>query len=135
LSESENTTLEDFWGAPISCYSRAQAISEGTLVDVSDTAECQEAGFVVPVALTAAVFTLCVEVPECVADQQDVKGRLWDVLYMLALHGKGASSDRVSYTISVRNQPDALTEVFLVAVIGPGDTAAPVITVMLPGED
>ena len=38
-----------------STYSRAQAIEDGILVDVSDTA--REAGFTIPVALTRTVWT------------------------------------------------------------------------------
>jgi hypothetical protein len=58
-------------------YSRADALADGVLIDVSAVA--WEAGFKVPVALTAAAWTKCVAVPPGVACQ-DEAGRLWDVL-------------------------------------------------------
>ena len=42
------------FGPAISTYTRAQAIEDGILVDVSDTA-C-EAGFTIPVAVTRTVW-------------------------------------------------------------------------------
>jgi hypothetical protein len=60
-------------------YSRAQAIEDGVLVDVSETA--REAGIRFPVAVTAAVWAEYVAVPDAV-EAQDEAGRLWDVLWM-----------------------------------------------------
>ena len=45
----------------ISSYTRAQAIADGQLIDVSEMA--REAGIRYPVALTATVWARCVEVP------------------------------------------------------------------------
>ena len=45
----------------IHSYTRAQAIADGVLVDVSATA--REAGIRFPVALTCAVYARCVTVP------------------------------------------------------------------------
>ena len=42
------------FGPPISTYTRAQAIEDGFLVDVSETP--REAGFKIPVALTRTVW-------------------------------------------------------------------------------
>lgn len=46
--------MDDFFGGVIHSYSRAQAIEDGVLVDVSSMAK--EAGFIWPVAVTAAVW-------------------------------------------------------------------------------
>jgi hypothetical protein len=54
-------------------YSRADALRDGVLIDVSATA--WEAGFRYPVALTAAAWGRCVAVPPCVLCQ-DEAGRL-----------------------------------------------------------
>jgi len=59
-------------------YSRADAIADGVLVDVSTVA--REAGIKFPVALTRAVWERCVAVPPGVACQ-DQSGRLWDVCW------------------------------------------------------
>ena len=58
-------------------YSRAQAIADGVLVDVTETA--REAGLKYPTALTAAVWAQYVTVPEGVI-AQDEQGRLWDII-------------------------------------------------------
>ena len=64
-------------------YSREQAIEDGVLVDVSETA--REAGIKYPTALTARVWAEVVNPNEQRKDWgQDLKGRLWDVLFMFA---------------------------------------------------
>ena len=66
----------------IHSYTRAQAIEDGVLVDVSDVAK--EAGFKLPVAITRAAWARYVEVPAGLEMRgQSVEGRLWDVLFML----------------------------------------------------
>ena len=118
----------------ISSYSRAQAIADGQLIDVS--AAAREAGLRYPVALTATVWARCVEVPAGVTGQ-DEKGRLWDVLVLLAYTARVTRADTLRFAVRVRDNDRQATppKVELVAVCGPGDTAEPVITVMLPGED
>ncbi len=71
---------EPEFGAVIFAYRRAQTIEDGVLIDVTDTAK--EAGFKVPVALTASVYERYVKVPEGVV-AQDEAGRLWDLYSML----------------------------------------------------
>src|SRR6266702_4308744 len=60
-------------------YSRKEAIVDGVLIDVTETA--REAGFRYPVALTAALWSDVNAIPESVK-WQDVTGRLWDILWM-----------------------------------------------------
>lgn len=121
----------------IHTYTRGQAITDGVLVDVTDTA--REAGFTIPVALTAAAHADTVAWDGANAAYQDESGRLWDVLTM-ARHGAtrqpGASSVRFG-VLRVPNTARATTPRIaqLVAHIGPGDQGEPVITIMQPGED
>ncbi len=117
----------------ISTYSRAQAIEDGALVDVSELA--RDAGFRVSVAITAALHGLLSDIPT--GSGEDYTGRLWDVLWMASLAARrGANSDRVHFEVIV-NQPGkprgALVKLW--SQIGPGDTWEPVITIMLEGED
>ena len=124
----------------ISMYTRAQAIEDGFLVDVTATAK--KAGFVYPVAVTAAVWADCVawsdedtrrQVP------QDEFGRLWDVLWMARLAVKQSKgSIQLLYPLHLvprgeKAQKPRLTHLRLIC--GPGDTLEPVITIMLPDED
>ena len=119
----------------VSTYSRAQALEDGVLVEVTETAK--EAGIQFPAAVTAAVWAQYVEVPpgiEC----QDQDGRLWDILWMLRcaiLGANGQKTDRVDFELFIRNDTGAPRPIKLKALCGPGDDAEPVVTVMLPHED
>src|SRR5690349_94629 len=119
----------------IFAYTRAQAIADGELVDVTGTAK--EAGFRYPVALTRAVWCEYVEVPAGV-EGQDEKGRLWDILVMLGYAIRGDRDQSVlRFRLHVRNdnreQMPPLVE--LKALCGPDDDGSPCITIMLPLED
>ena len=117
----------------IHAYTRADAIADGFLIDVTDMAI--EAGFRYPVALTDTVWNTCVEVDsECT--HQDEQGRLWDVL-MLLRFAICRDTDKSIVSLEVHHADGAgnRTETFLKAICGPGDNAEPVITIMLPGED
>lgn len=115
-------------------YTRADAIEDGTLVDVTTVAK--EAGFRVPVALTAAAWGNCVSwSPEDNTGSiyQDQSGRLWDVLWMARLSAQGQKdAESVSFAVlrilrgSNTGQP---TPVTLLMDIGPGDEGEPVITI------
>lgn len=129
----------DFWeGAEIiSVYTRADAIEDGTLVDVSEVA--REAGFKYPVALTRTAWCELVEWDAEHGAHQDESGRLWDVLWM-ARHFIGAARDSSVVKCEVYRVPNTAkaTQPRLAAFVahcGPGDNAEPVITMMLPGED
>ncbi|SCC95153.1 conserved hypothetical protein [Thiomonas sp. X19] len=141
-------TMREFFGEPISTYTRAQAIEDGQLIDLSTTA--REAGIVWPVALTSAAWGDCVEWTDATEARkgytgQSESGRLWDVVWMLSLairsalrRGLDASQQPLYY--SLHRTPTAGRGVMprlvqLKFVIGPGDDGRPVITVMLPGED
>lgn len=139
----------------IHSYSRAQAIEDGVLVDVSDVAK--EAGFKLPVAITRAGGARYVEVPRGLELRgQSVDGRLWDVLFMLhvAIKRQQGNGSEIYYQLHVA-LPDSgdwlpneiypetgssLTRsthrlVTLKALCGPGDALEPVVTIMLPSED
>ena len=118
-------------------YSRAQAIADGILVDVSEMA--REAGIVYPTALTCAVWESYVRVPAHVRGQ-DEAGRLWDILWMFRCAARaprtGLDCDSIrQFGLLVRNEPDKLESVSLKAICGPGDLGEPVLTIALPSED
>ena len=125
----------------ISVYTRAQAIADGILVDVSETA--QEAGFNIPVAVTRAVWERLVALPEGYRGFQDERGRLWDVLWMARHYARRASnSDRVTMCVLVRDIRKDLRDSnrsprrhFPIVAIGAGDAGEPVITIMWPEDD
>jgi|ERR1043165_3514937 hypothetical protein len=119
----------------IHCYTRAEAIADGVLVDVSEMA--REARFRYPVALTSTVWNTYVEVPAGVECQDEI-GRLWDILCMLRyVVERSAGARTIRFQLHVRNDnrhglPPAVE---LKAVCGPNDDGSPCITVMMPAED
>jgi len=132
VAEQEDPKNEVF-GAVISSYSRAQAIADGLLVDVSEMA--QEAGIKHPMAVTAAVWAQYVTVPDGV-EGQDERGRLWDVLNMFRFAAlRSAGQDKLRFEVLVRNDNTRPKPVTLKAICGPGDTPEPVLTILLPDED
>jgi len=123
----------------IHSYSRAQAIEDGELIDFSTLAG--EAGFNYPVAVTRAVYEDCVLWTERDIEAegpQDETGRMWDILTMLK-HAISANRQARVVTFRVKRTPrvgfDSEEIVTLKAVVGPGDTLAPVITIMGQDED
>ena len=125
----------DLFGEVIHAYSRAQAIEDGVLIDVTETAK--EAGFSVPVVVTSHVWSECVRVPEGCEGVQDESGRLWDVCWMAMVAARGGGqTDRVKVDLMVvkgKNQAPRLET--LVMAIGPGDEGEPVITILFPEDD
>lgn len=129
-----HASSDGFWddAEVISRYTRAQALDDGVLVDVSEMAH--EAGFVIPVAVTQAVWSDVNDIPPS-QSHQDVNGRLWDLLYMSFLRARVApkGTDEM-YTRFIMHQ-GRKTYYTVKLQIGPGDNAEPVITIMRPEED
>jgi hypothetical protein len=119
----------------IHAYTRAQALADGELVDVTGAA--REAGFRVPVALTRGVAAL-VHADEDAANGQSTAGRRWDVLWMASvaarLHG-AASRTTFEVIFAPRTASERERVVDMVLHSGPGDEGEHVITIMLPEED
>lgn len=125
---------DDFWGEPIYSYTRAQAIDDGMLIDVSETA--REAGISFPTVVTLNLWETYIMPSKADAKLgQDMAGRLWDTVFMAVMamkqaRGKSRVQFKVSYMVKGKQ-----TQPTLIAACGPGDTAAPVITIMLPDDD
>lgn len=137
---NEKQAVTDLFGEVIYSYTRAQAIVDGVLVDVSETA--REAGFRWPVAMTSAAWADCVAWSEEDNQRQiyqDASGRLWDVLWM-ALNAirRANGGTQIEYQLYRVPRDGKSAEARLTSlklVCGPGDAGEPVITITLPGED
>ncbi|WP_276968353.1 DUF6573 family protein [Metallibacterium scheffleri] len=110
-------------------YTRAQALADGVLIDV--TAHAQRGGIKYPTACTAGVWALIDCLPKRDADElagivRDVRADEVMRAMLTAIRAARGNTDRVAFS--------ALGAA-LNAVCGPGDTAAPVITIMRQGED
>lgn len=115
-------------------YTRAQAIADGVLIDVTETA--REAGVRFPAAVTSALWTKYIVPDEAsVLHCQSIEGCLWDTLWLFRWAAKGFAGDTLFFEVSYVMKGKQMTRVKLKAVCGPGDTLEPVITIMLPGED
>lgn len=145
-SANQQIDLTEIFGEVISSYSRAQAIADGVLVDVTETAS--EAGFLWPVAITQAAWSDCVEWTEEDARRQsaafqDLNGRCWDVLFMAHWAIKTSKRDSYEgntllydlYRVPRGGKRTKARKVTLKLITGPGDNGEPVVTIMLPNED
>ena len=147
MSNLNEVPVNEF-GPVIFSYTRAQAIADGVLVDLTKLFPklVQEAGIKLHLAMTSTAFVETVG-PICsdeikngfreerLPDGQSYEGRLWDVLWMFKLAiRKSPFTDRCNFEVLVWNGKSHDT-VKLWCLCGPGDDAEPVLTVMLEGED
>lgn len=117
-------------------YTRAQAIEDGVLIDLSEWAK--ETGFRIPVACTATVWNDHITPPPgAKAYGQSERGRAHDVLWMLfcAIKRGKQRDDRLVYDVIFQDAPKTRKTVQLKSICGPGDQGEPVLTIMLPHED
>jgi hypothetical protein len=135
----------------ISAYSRAQAIEDGVLIDISTLA--REAGLKFPVAVSAAVFFVLApwaqarrgdiakpaEGEPLYGQGQSFEGRAWDLLQILLYEiRRGQGGERVDFAplfLMPRYTQQRPMPVKMYARCGPGDNGEPVVTVMMPNED
>ncbi len=130
--------MDNYFGEIISSYSRSQAIADGELIDVTETA--REAGFSYPMAITRNLWhTWTKRDARAKSIGQDTEGRLWDILWMLLVAIKKAEpgTGHITYEVIFQNGPRPRADRHIVklwAICGPGDHAEPVITIMLPED-
>lgn len=139
MNARDTALAAEIFGEPVYSYSRAQALDDGYLIDVTETA--REAGFRFPVALTRAAWEDCVSWNDEDTTRkhwpQDESGRLWDVLSMARFYMRGAVRRNPAadhFALQVLRVPregrgHKARIVTLVAHVGPGDSAEPVITI------
>ena len=111
-------------------YSRKQAIADGVLIDITDLA--REAGIKVPIAITSSLYNAYIKTT---MPSQDETGRLWDIISIFVLSAVYYGDNILFFEVSFQMTETEYETPRLKAVIGPGDTAEPVITIMLEDED
>ena len=117
-------------------YTRAQALADGVLIDVTDHAKVL--GFRVPVAVTDHLYNGYVAAvpPSLESEGQSTAGRLHDLLMLAMIAARtNKGTDRVSFKVDFLMNPNRKETVEVIAHIGPGDAGEPVLTLMLPGDD
>lgn len=128
-------TADNDWNL-IYSYTRAQAIADGVLVDVTDAARA--VGFKVHTAVSEHLYHGYVEPPAGLTGEgQSVTGRLHDLLFLVLCSAKKShpSADRATVRIAFLMEPGRTETVDVIAHIGPGDQGEPVLTLMLPEDD
>jgi hypothetical protein len=133
----------------ISTYTTKEAVEDGFLVRVAD-GQSKEAGIKYPVYLTRSVWDKYVEVPEGMEGEQDLSGRLWDILWMFMWAAKAHSSSLMMFKLNccLQDKGDweqnekmdgdrTMRTITLKAVIHAHDfdDPSPAIFIMKPGED
>jgi hypothetical protein len=120
---SASASMEEIFGPVISSYSRAQAIEDGVLIDVSDTdaARLFKYPAVVTVELHSAISR------GAGSDPATYAARLWDVFYVMQCSARRTNDSDVFFRVKVGRSTLALR-----GNCGPGDDAAPVLTLGFP---
>jgi len=116
-------------------YTRAEAIADGVLVDVSALAPsiCLE-HYKDPIAATSTVWAVIERAVENPEAGNDLAGVLHDIFSMSRLVGRKVAEDRLRFTVVIRGAGKK-TNFSFDLVRGPGDEGEPVLTLMFPGED
>ena len=129
-------SLEETFGPVVYSYTRAQALVDGFLVDVTDTSEVKECGFKHPVALSRALWNLVEPNEEEKGWGQSVAGRLWDVCCLARTYWKARGGTSVTYQCKFFvKRPGVRQAVYTIVLdCGPGDGGEPVITIMFPED-
>lgn len=127
--------MNELYGEPIFEFSRADALQQRMLIDLSSNFPDECRLYRYHVACTSAVWSL---VEQATADRKhcnSAAGVVWDILFM-SQHG-------------IVTRPDEQTVIFQVIITGtgrkrihtmkavchPGDNMEPVITIMMTDED
>jgi len=120
----------------LSVYTRADALRDGVLVDLTDLA--RQAGFRIPLAVTEAVYRSYLDPsPELANEGQSLAGRAWDLLQVLRFAAAvypdcSEIHFKVLFVLSPGCPPEPVP---LKALCHPGDDGSPVLTILLPQED
>ena len=134
---TDRTPADPFWGEPVHTYTRTEALADGVLFDVTETA--REAGFRVPVALTASVWADVCDLSGRYVSRdpgQSPEGRLWDLLFMAAHAARRRANRSASVFVYALIMPVGDGNNYRAKChAGPGDEGELVVTILRPDED
>lgn len=119
----------------ISVFTRADALSDGILSDVSKIAE--EEGFKVPVALTLAAYRAIEPSEEEKSRGDDLRARLHDLfrtMHQVLRRKSYVEASRIDFQLNLFQDGEHYS-LALRALLHLGDRGEPVITILLPNED
>ena len=119
----------------IHSYSRAQAIEDGALIDVSKQA--RDIGIRYPTALTADAWTEAIALPRGIEFDAALweRSRVGEVLELAMTELESSLTKCVRFVFRVALSLDDSKRIELRATVSPGDDGREVLTIMLPHED
>ncbi len=128
-------TLTEVFGPVIHSYSRAQALEDGVLVDLSAVAaEVCAQHYKHPVACTAAVWAIIDAAVKNRRWANDLNGVVHDLLWMSQQYARRVDDSTRLFQVIIRGAGRRSTFTFKI-VCGPADDLSPCLTVLLPDED
>ena len=135
MNTTQNSLIE-FYGAPIHIYSRADAIEDGALWDMSasDFADVCRQHYKYPIACTSAVFEIMRKAVENKRHCNDFAGIIHDILHMSRVYKRTISDTTVMFRVIIKGAGRKSIYDFKM-VCGPDDIGVPCLTIMLPSED
>ena len=130
--------MESLFGTTVFAYTSEDAIADGVMHRLSDIPElanlAREAGIKIPVIVTNGVLADVMQPPENAAARgEDIVGRTWDMLFVLAMRARESRKSVIEYTI-IATMAEGHRNVKLVAVVDAMSDGSPVIKIMLPEE-
>lgn len=139
-------TNDNLFGPIIYAYTRTQALADRVLASLP---RAQVLGFNVPVACTEAVWNTLIDWDETDPGFAEIQAMRETAVLTAALHeakalirrqgqgNTGESGDRIYFAVEAiaNDGTGRIIETALWMLIGPGDDASPVGTIMLIGED
>ena len=128
---------DNIFGDVIFSYSRAQAVEDGVLVDLSTLCPEEAKLYKHNVCCTAAVWAIIDQAVNNKKHHNDLKGVVWDLMFMSTrarVNRAGSDASTCYFQCIIKGAGRKSLFTFKL-VCGPGDSAEPVITIMLPDED
>ena len=132
---STQETMEEIFGPVIYSYTRAQAIEDGVLVNLSEIAPdvCRE-HYKYPIACTSEVWGIIDRAIKNEKHCNDLNGVIHDILWMSRVFKRTIDANTIMFRVKITGAGRKSVFDFKM-VCGPNDDASPCLTIMMPHED
>lgn len=127
--------MNELFGEVISSYSRAQAIEDGVLADLTALApEVCAQHYRYPIACTSTVWAIVEKAVKNKRQCNDLNGVIHDMLWMSKVYKRDIDESTKLFRVKITGAGRKSIYDFKM-ICGPGDQGEPVVTIMLPEED
>ena len=133
--ENNNQSMTEIFGEIIYSYSRAQAIADGVLVDLSAVApEVCRQHYKYNVACTSEVWGIIDQAVKNKKHCNDYNGVIHDMLWMSRVYKRELTPSDILFQVKIKGAGRKSLFEFKMNC-GPNDDASPCLTIMMPWED